>query len=545
MKCFDSEHNFFGRQDILDLLKRRVIDLKDGYRQNIAFIGNPHYGKSAILRNFAQNLDDQSLTVIYLDLQGKDFSCFQRQFMTSLLYHYCKNSGFSVSEEWEVLKETARPHIPQTLQVISRIEENFEKGKQPAAYLGLLMLPEIFTNETGQFCVLMIDEFQTLDHFGIPNVYQDLGKKIMTQKKCFYILASSTPVLAKQILSEKLSLLFGNFELIHIGPFDATDGLKLMTRNLADIKMGSTLRHFLMDFTGGHPLYLNLICREIIHLCALHQQKEAFLPVISSAVENTIFDRWGIISRHFDLTIHDLCHGKGNQVYAEILIAVANGRHKTAQIIEEVSLRSSQLSQKLGRLIEAGVIIRNGSFHYFRDKLFKYWIKYIYQRRLKDVNLAPDSRRREYKEEFQSCVELFKLNSRKDFPAKVRELFCCFDNELLQLNGRKYKLPLFREVVSLKLTSSQGMDYDALKASSSDFDWFVILKKDSFVESEVSAILQESRKLTRRPSRCLLISLQELDDHARLKALQEKFWVWHERELNTLLNLYDKPYIVQ
>lgn len=544
MKCLDIEHNFFGRQDILDLLKRRVADLKDGYRQNIALLGNPYCGKSAILKHFAQNLDDHSLNIIYLDLEDKDFSYFLRQFVTSLLYRYCKNHGLAVHERLDLLKEAAWARIPQTIQVISRIEEDFQKGKLAAAYLGLLMLPEIFTNETQQFCLLIIDEFQIFDQFDIPNIYQELGKKIMTQKRCFYILASSHPVLARRILSEKLSLLFGNFEMINVGPFDAVTSQKFIEHNLGDIKMGATLRGFLTDFTGGHPLYLNLICREINHLCALHSQAEAYVPVVSHAVENTLFDRWGIISRHFELLINDLCRGRGNQAYSGILISLANGQHKSAQMAGDVNARRPQLTQKLNRLQDMGVIVRNGSFYYFRDKLFKYWVKFIYQRRLKDINLSPDQRRQDYKDEFQACVEAFKVNFRKDFSARVRELFSCFDNESLQLNGRKYKLPLFREVVSFKIENSQGQVYDALKASALDHDWFVILKKDSFRENEVTAILQESRKMTRKPSRCLLISLGEIDDHARLKAIQEKFWIWHERELNTLLNLYDKPYIV-
>jgi hypothetical protein len=542
----DIEHNFFGRQDILGLLKRRVVDLKDGYRQNIALLGNPYYGKSAILKHFARNIDDHSLNIIYLDLQDKDFSYFLRQFVTGLLYRYCKNHGLALDERLDVLKESARARIPHTIQVISRIEEDFQKGKPAAAYLGLLMLPEVFTNETQQFCILIIDEFQVFDQFDVPNIYQELGKKIMTQKRCFYVLASSHPALARRILSEKLSLLFGNFEMVNVGPFDAATSQRFIEHNLGDIKMGATLRGFLTDFTGGHPLYLNLICREINHLCALHKQSEAYVPVVSHAVENTLFDRWGIISRHFELLINDLCHGsRGSQTYAGILISLANGQHKPAQMAGDANVPRPQLTQKLNRLQDMGIIVKNGSFYYFRDKLFRYWVKFIYQRRLRDIDLSPDKRRLEYKEAFQASVEAFTDNSRKDFSARIMELFSCFDNESLQLNGRKYKLPLFREVVSLKIKNAQGQVYDTLKASAPDHDWLVILKKDSFRENEVAAILQESRKMTRKPSRCLLISLGEIDDHARLKALQEKFWIWHERELNTLLNLYDKPYIVR
>ena len=49
MNDLDIETKFFGRRDILDLLKKRVIDLKAGCRQNVALLGNRHVGKPAKL----------------------------------------------------------------------------------------------------------------------------------------------------------------------------------------------------------------------------------------------------------------------------------------------------------------------------------------------------------------------------------------------------------------------------------------------------------------------------------------------------------------
>jgi hypothetical protein len=47
-----------------------------------------------------------------------------------------------------------------------------------------------------------------------------------------------------------------------------------------------------------------------------------------------------------------------------------------------------------------------------------------------------------------------------------------------------------------------------------------------------------------RPRRCVIVSLSDLDEGARLRALEERMWIWNEPELNSLMNLYDKPYIV-
>ncbi len=43
---------FFGRAESLNFLSKRANGLKDGYRQNIAIIGDELVGKTSIIFNF-------------------------------------------------------------------------------------------------------------------------------------------------------------------------------------------------------------------------------------------------------------------------------------------------------------------------------------------------------------------------------------------------------------------------------------------------------------------------------------------------------------
>lgn len=545
MRDIQLDKNFFGRHDVLDLLKKRVVDLKEGCRQNVALLGNRYVGKSVILQNFLSNLDEDDVIAIYLDLEDKDFNYFFSKFTGSLLYNFSKSQQLPLHDDLNLLLESTSSCIPQTVQVIRKIQKDFNNGKLSASYLGLLTLPEIFTNETGKFCILILDEFQTLEEFGVPHVFANLGKKIMTQKRCFYVVTSSFKGMAKKILSEKLSLLFGNFETVDVDVFDVQTSGRFIETNLEDLRIGRELRNFLTDFTGGHALYLNLICRELISLSAMYNQKEIYLPLLSQAVENTIFDRWGVISRHFDLVVNELCSGKGNQMTALILIALSKGKYKIDEMIQDTGIKKNKLLQRLTRLIELGVIVKNGNFHYYKDKLFKYWTKYVYQRRLRGVELAPDKQRRQFKEEFNAGVEDFIVATRQDFSSRIIDLFYCFDNEALNLNGRKYKLSVFRELTPCRFRSETGDYVDVIKASTENAVWFIISKRGHVEENDVNMILREAKLIEPRPERCMIISLTDLDENTRLKALQERFWIWNEQELNTLLSLFDKPYIVR
>ncbi|MCA9400296.1 MAG: ATP-binding protein [Candidatus Omnitrophica bacterium] len=540
----DCDYNFYGRTETLQTLKRRYLDLKDGYRQNVAIVGNRYAGKSSILYQFIKNLDEDNIAYIYLDIENKDFNYFCHKFIRSLLYSFSKNKQLPPHDDIKLLMQSAQGYIPHTIDVIKRIFRDFHLGKQNDAYLGLINLPEVFTNESQQFCMLIIDEFQYIEELMGAMAFQELGKKIMVQKRCLYILSSSYQNQANKILSEKLSLLFGNFEIISLEPFNGRESQNFIQSNLKELKIGSQLKSFLTDFTGGYPLYINLICQELINLTAIHQQGEIYLPILTQAVENTIFNRWGVISRHFEIMMNELCSGKANCYMPAILMELAKGTSKIQDISRTLDIKKKYVNQRINHLLSAGIIIRNGHFLYFKDKLFKYWIKFIYQRRLTSEDFMPEKQRRQFKDEFNAAVEHFKNCSRKEFSSRIMEILDCFDNDSIDLEGRKYKMPHFRQFLPCAFNNELGKNIEGIKALTDEHEWLIVVKKENFMESDVNFILSETKKGKKKPARCLIVSLSQLDDQTRLKALQERFWIWNERELTTLFNLFDKPSVI-
>lgn len=538
-------NEFFGRNVILELLHKRVVDLKDGYRQNIAFLGQRYVGKSSILTKFIADLDDDQVIDIYLNLEYRDPTYIFHKMIGSMLYNFAKRKCLPLHEDEALLMETTRPLIPQTVEEIKRIKHFLAQNKRVDAYRALMTLPELFIIETNMFCVLLLDEFQNLVELGIPQIFKELGKKIMTQKRCLYIMASSFPGIARKILSEKLALLFGNFEEILIGPFDINTSQDFIEFHLKEIPIGVQLRNFLIDFTGGHPLFLHLICQEIEFLSALHKQQEIYMPLLVQAIENTIFNPWGAINRHFELIMNELSSGKGQTQIGLCLMLMAEGKNKLKELAEGLKVLPRTLTPKVQRVVESGLIVRNGSNYYFQDKLFKYWLKFVYRKKIRALDFNPEYLRRELKEELNSLIDHFKLTSRKDLSSRIVELLYCFNNESYDLNGRKYKLPVFKEIIPSKLRNMTGNYFEIIKALSQDDLWFIVLKQDPLLEGDVYAILSEVKKLPQRPTRYILIAFSDLDENARLKALQEKFWIWHEDEINTLLSIYDKSYIVR
>src|SRR5262245_50732568 len=140
MNYLDIDKTFFGRQSCLDLLSRRVRDLKEGYRQNLALLGNRYLGKSSILYHFLKNIDDKDVTVIYLDLENKDFNYLVNKFVASLLYNYVRNLDLPIHTDIPFLLESTKNVLPHTVSVIRKVLSDYNSGKLNAAFEGLLAL---------------------------------------------------------------------------------------------------------------------------------------------------------------------------------------------------------------------------------------------------------------------------------------------------------------------------------------------------------------------------------------------------------------------
>ena len=105
---------FYGRKSVLDLLKRRVLDLRDGYRQNIAFVGLRHTGKTMMLERFIADLDAPDIITIYVDLENADLNHVFYKFAGSILFHFARNKGLPLNDDLNLLLKTTETHLPRT-----------------------------------------------------------------------------------------------------------------------------------------------------------------------------------------------------------------------------------------------------------------------------------------------------------------------------------------------------------------------------------------------------------------------------------------------
>ncbi len=532
---------FFGREEELALLNKRIHDFKDGYRQNIAFIGEELSGKTSLLKNFITSLDDEQIVSIYLEIAAFEHNYFLKNFLRTLLFNYLRTKLFLRGDSLDYLISAGQDAVPKTIESVKKIKVNIEKNKITEAYREIIDLPDIFTKETGKFCLIIFDNFQNLEELKINNPYQELGKRIMSQKKCMYIVASSAIVKAKEILTEKLSLLFGNFEVIDLGLFSVKESIAFINSELDGYQIEESYKKFIVDFTSGHPFYLNIICNKLKSILESNNLKGIPLEILISSFEELLFHKWGILNQYFSNYLKRISLGKNNSTSISILLSIVDGNNKIKDIGASLHKKKEDISLKTNRLLEQNLLSRNGSFYYISSKIFKFWIKYVFRFGLTNIDYSTSSQLNSFRNTVKRFVDDFGEAERIDAFERIIELFNLFHNESVQLNGYKYRLSHLKDFKMFSIDEKRKFAI----ANSMSGVWFIMLNEGKFQEDDVLRLLSECRKHKGKPQKRIIISLEDIDTNAKLRALGEKMWVWTIKDVNALLNIYNRPFIVK
>ncbi len=248
---------FYGREDVLDILNKRAIALKDGYRQNIALTGASLSGKSSVLFKFLEAIKEDDFVPIYVEVVKETFRAFAEKFIATMLYNSLLKKGEKAKPDLESLMSDASRLFPKTYFAIKHVFASIEKEQCEEAYSALLELTSILKQESNLPCIVIFDEFDNLERLGIKNPFAAFGKVIMVQKDTMYIVSSSRSLAIRKIISEKLSLLFGSFEILKISNFGNRTSCEFLGNVLSGFDMDAFLKKFLIALTDGNPFYIN------------------------------------------------------------------------------------------------------------------------------------------------------------------------------------------------------------------------------------------------------------------------------------------------
>ncbi|GEM_PF-2447999 len=525
---------FFGRDKELELLHKRVEGLKNGYRHNLAILGKRQIGKTSLLLHFLSGIDKKGTIPIYADLSSLTFESFVDQFVGMMLYYGCANTPADDASLQQLI-DAAAAELPKTSKKIKSLYSYVKSGKETAAFQELCELAPCYSEESGKFCLIAIDNFKKLSDFNIKEPFSILGEKIMLQKKCFYILCDYPDAESMKILSEKLSLLFGKFQVINLEPFSLSDSLAFINLKCPGVALPPCFDRFLVDFTAGEPFYLDILSDAVSRA-----SQESSVPAFSEQqscylVAEAIYGKFSPLNSYFSQIIAQALGVSGMKPAIKLLKAILYN-NKISAILENSCIQRQDAQKILEKLVLHNIVIKNGPLYAIEDEVFKIWIK------LKDAQASPrfnitsrlivDKIETALQQEYQDFIK----EMDKPVDNKILNLINAFDNEKVTVGEKTHILPVFKHIRSDYIDSESLL----LSAHGTKMWMFSVLKK-SADENDVLNFIKHCKSQKHKISRKILIALGGITSEAKLVAKQEGMWIWTENKLNALMNLYGKP----
>lgn len=533
--------DFFGRKEQLEILKERAKAFKSGFRQNIAILGCHFIGKTSLIVNFLPYLLTEQIIHVYVEAQEEPFDFFTHRFIGSLLYQYLKSKGAKLKKyELGVLIKHCKKSLPKTVESIAKIAELIKKKDFSGAYEILLDLPRLMESDSGQKCAVIIEEFDKLAHYKLNQPFSVLGRKIMTQRNVFYIVTSSSVNQAKQILTEKLQLLFGKFEIIELKEFDFPTSRGFLLMRLAPHKIKERNLKFLISFTNGHPLYIDAIAGSLKDSLSRYKCNQVSTMLMERSLNEILFYPKGQLYRHFTNIIYRQCSNKNGVDILSVLVSLSNGKHKLQCLADSLDNSTKSLSRVISDLEKADLVKKYGVFMRIADFPLRFWLHSVYHKRRIDFTGNLSYQEKSFTTHIKKIANDFVAASKQDLYEKTVDLFKSFNNEIVQIGQKRFRLPIFSDVA----TRIIGENGPYVIGHSNGKNWICQIHERHVSEKHIQDFLKDTKIGKYKFQRILLVVLNGMDDNAKLLSKESGIWVWNLKALNLLLDLYGKQKVV-
>jgi len=531
---------FFGREEVLDLFNKRVAALKDGYRQNIALTGQSLSGKSSIILHFLSTIKGEGFVPIYVEVINEPFGAFADKFVATMLYGAISGIGEKAPAELEELLDISKNKFPKTYSAVKEVYSLIENEKFDEAYTSLLTLTSVLKEESGLPSIVILDEFDNLEHVGVRNPFLNFGKVIMVQKDTMYIVSSSRNEVIKKIISEKLSLLFGNFEVIKVSNFDDHKASEYMNVKLPGYDIEPDIRRFIIDLTDGNPFYLDKIASETGRIARERMTSYIGEDIAALAILRLVYNSGGAIHQYLTSFVLELLDSRLKDTYMSALIAISEGSNKQADIARSIKMKQADTSKVLVRLMEQGIISKNGVFYRIDDRMLAFWLKNVYERRRKILIDGAFDRAELFINDIKLRMASFVTESSKSATERVSELFNTFSNELVQIDSKQLRMPHFTKVDIKHFADSS----DFVSASFRGSYWIAKIYGKCISENDIIAYVKNVKSLDVKVSSKVIIAPEGVDDNSKLLAKELRIAVWDAAAINLLLDLYGKKRLI-
>ncbi len=316
-----------------------------------------------------------------------------------------------------------------------------------------------------------------------------------------------------------------------------------MRHSLKNVSIDNDLLSFVINFTGAHPFYIKTIGDNTSAECQRLGEHNLTRETLIRVLKQLLFDDWGVFNLKFSLTLSQITSTHSKNDCKMLLSAISCGSNKLRDLSSKLRKNSQEINQRLKKLIEQGILSKNGSFYSLNDRLMNFWLKFVLTEKLNALSPNHDEQAMHFMITIEHEIENFIQTSHKAFADRMLDLFNQFENDDIHLEKKRLQLSQFKE---LKLIHFENKDLKVgIFAKAQDSLWLAAIKESGIAEQDVNEFIQSAKNFKHKTINKIIISLGNIERNARLLAKESHILTWDIANINCLMDLYGKPRIIK
>jgi len=258
-----------------------------------------------------------------------------------------------------------------------------------------------------------------------------------------------------------------------------------------------------------------------------------------------LFESQGVLNQFFLKIISPWTRSDSRGSHILILAAMAKGVNKLKDISMLIRRNQRETSRQIEELIEQELIIKTGVFYRFHNKIFKFWLREVYEKKellLLGSASGPDEFLRRIDEMITEYDELLKMG----MTDRVLGLFSQFKNEIVDFGEKKRRLPHFTEFIKSPdcTRDLKGTAGDVI-AKGHGRCWVCKIVEEKATEREVLGLIRNDSYDKRGVSTKVLVALNGADENAKLLAKEKRVLTLGLSRINMLMDIFGKSPIIR
>jgi len=350
-----------GREDIIRQVSQLTLN-----GQSVVLVAPRRFGKTSVILEILRRLKRKSVYSIYIDFFStptKEIlaekiteSVLQNKKLHIMFYKFKDNIG-------ELLKHV---EFKRTVEDFNFILSFADVHKDPdKLLLSSIDFIDKFSVKNNKKMVCAFDEFGDLKKLDGSEIVKLFRSKIQLQKNAAYIFSGRYESVINDLFICSHSPFYRFARVIKLRSIAENPFKKYLINVFSNlgIKINDDSLDFILNFTGGHPYYTQLICQQI------ELGFSSKNPILKSQIVDFIESAMWVEINYIEKLWEELTRSKEN---IPVLLALAKSQRG---LYSEIETKKINVARALKRLQVSGIVEKIDKYYQITDPLFLYWIK--------------------------------------------------------------------------------------------------------------------------------------------------------------------------